>query len=145
LVTLTAALPGKSAVHAPSLAAKESLLVSSGSISAGVFVELSSKDFSKVVGRKLNFKERIALGLVQKKFKAEIKAGHLTADTVINLNQLADEKMPQFNIGGFLLGFFLGLIGVALAYIFSNDKGFRRNSWYGLGAWLILVVIAVMI
>ena len=47
----------------------------------------------------------------------------------------------EFNFGGFILGFLLGLIGVALAYIFSSDDAFRRSAWYGLGTWLILLLI----
>tara|TARA_B110000977_G_C10795303_1_gene384120 strand:+ start:131 stop:454 length:324 start_codon:yes stop_codon:yes gene_type:complete len=47
----------------------------------------------------------------------------------------------EFHFGGFLLGLLLGLIGVALAYIFSQDADFRRNSWYGLGTWLILILL----
>ena len=49
----------------------------------------------------------------------------------------------DFNFGGFILGFLLGLIGVGLAYIFSDDESFRRSAWYGLGTWLILLILLV--
>lgn len=47
----------------------------------------------------------------------------------------------EFQIGGFLLGLLLGLIGVLLAYIFSDDKDFIRSAWYGVGTWIILYII----
>ena len=45
------------------------------------------------------------------------------------------------SIGGFILGLLLGLIGVGLAYIFSDDEVFRRSSWYGLGTWVIILLL----
>ena len=49
----------------------------------------------------------------------------------------------NFNFGGFILGFLLGLIGVGLAYIFSDDDAFRRSAWYGFGTWLIIWLLLV--
>ena len=45
------------------------------------------------------------------------------------------------NVGGFALGLLLGLIGVGLAYIFSDDPTFRRSSWYGLGVWIVILLL----
>ncbi len=58
----------------------------------------------------------------------------------------ADDASPfappaEFHFGGFLLGLLLGLIGVALAYIFSDNADFRRNAWYGFGTWLIILLL----
>ena len=59
-------------------------------------------------------------------------------------SQLITEAPPaEFHFGGFILGLLLGLIGVGLAYIFSTDADFRRNAWYGLGAWMILWLLLV--
>ena len=49
----------------------------------------------------------------------------------------------DFNFGGFILGLLLGLIGVGLAYIFSDDDAFRRSAWYGFGTWLIIWLLLV--
>ena len=49
----------------------------------------------------------------------------------------------EFNFGGFILGLLLGLIGVGLAYIFSDNADFRRNAWYGCGAWIIIYLILI--
>lgn len=61
----------------------------------------------------------------------------------INLTESLTSAPAEFHFGGFLLGLLLGIIGVGLAYIFSDDKDFRRNSWYGLGTWLILWLLLV--
>jgi hypothetical protein len=50
----------------------------------------------------------------------------------------AKPENSDFHIGGLLLGFLLGLIGVGLAYLLSKNPAVKRSSWYGLGIWLIL-------
>ena len=64
-----------------------------------------------------------------------------TTEFVVNENQAFPVGNVEFNFGGFILGFLLGLIGVGLAYIFSDDEVFRRSAWYGLGTWVILLLI----
>jgi hypothetical protein len=44
----------------------------------------------------------------------------------------------NFHLGGILLGFFLGLIGVGLVYVFSKNPAAKRSSLYGFGIWLLL-------
>ncbi len=83
--------------------------------------------------------------IAQRELKKEIKAGRVSKDKVLDVKAFVADEMPKFNIGGFVLGLLLGLIGVGLAHIFSNDKSFRRSSWYGFGALLILVVILTFI
>ena len=48
-----------------------------------------------------------------------------------------------FKFGPFLVGLLFGLIGVGLVYIFSDDSDARRSAWYGLGTWLILLLLLV--
>jgi len=104
-------------------------------------VKMSTKDFAELKGSKITFKERLVLKFTQKQLKREIRKGNLSKDQEINVKKYVDNEMPKFNVWGFVLGFFLGLIGVGLAHIFSNSKSFRRSSWYGLGAWIILLLI----
>ena len=51
-------------------------------------------------------------------------------------------EKDDIHIGGLLLGFFLGLIGVGLAYLISKNPSFKRSSLYGFGLWLILLLIS---
>ena len=66
-------------------------------------------------------------------------------NTIVELDKQMGYGESSFNLGGFLLGFFLGLIGVGLAHIFSDDKDFRRSSWKGLGVWVILLLVLTLI
>jgi len=71
-------------------------------------------------------------------------------ETVIE-NNIEDNNLwtkmtvkPQdesFHIGGFALGFLLGLIGVGLAHLFSKNPAVKRSSWYGLGLWMIVFLL----
>jgi hypothetical protein len=50
----------------------------------------------------------------------------------------------DFNIAGFLLGFFLSLIGVLIAYLL-DDEAIIKWAWLGAGLsailWLLFVVL----
>ena len=62
----------------------------------------------------------------------------LVADDAYNALPIAN---VEFNFRGFILGLLLGFIGVGIAYTSSSDEAFRRSAWYGLGAWVILLLI----
>jgi len=103
------------------------------------------KDFEKLRGQKMKFADRIAFKAAQKKVRDNID----TDGTINNkhFNRMFKQSGETgFHIGGFALGFFLGLIGVLIAYIINDD--YKRNrtkwAWIGLGAYvaIILVIIA---
>lgn len=121
--------------------APEANISSMNSLTVGEIVTLSASDFAKLRGAKLSFKEKAIFRFIKRELRNELKNESIKADTKINLNQTISEELPKFNLGGFLLGLLLGLIGVALAHIFSNKKEVRRSSWYGFGTWLIILVI----
>ena len=68
-------------------------------------------------------------------------------ETIVDSNSLDSTSVisnavaADVSFGGLFLGLLLGLIGVGLAYIFSSDETFRRSSWYGLGVWIILLLL----
>jgi hypothetical protein len=102
-----------------------------------------NKEKSKYSKEKSNLENRLELHSLADN-KNSIKAVHnktLAKSDVIN-NGDDDTAVA---IGGFLLGFFLGLIGVLLAYIFSQNPAFRSASWKGFGVWLILLLIIVLL
>ena len=55
----------------------------------------------------------------------------------------AAEGGGGFHIGGFALGFLLGLIGVLIAYLINDDKKKERVKWSWIGC-LVLVVILLL-
>jgi hypothetical protein len=78
------------------------------------------------------------------KEKAVVNATNQSEVVALNQHESNILAPPaDFNFGGFILGLLLGLIGVGLAYIFSDDDAFRRSAWYGFGTWLIIWLLLV--
>lgn len=109
------------------------------------FLTLSPKTYYKLTGIKMSFKERMGLRIAQKNISAEIKSKSIEENATINYEMAVANGESSFRIGGFILGFLLGLIGVGLAYIFSTDKDFIRSTWKGLGGWVILVLVLALL
>lgn len=80
-------------------------------------------------GSKLNWKEKLAFKLLKKKAESKMKPE-------------SKKKANAIDAVGFILGFFLGLIGVLLAYIIDKDK-FIPSAWYGFLAVVVLYIIII--
>ena len=100
---------------------------------------MSPKKYEELTGEKLNFKGKIVFSML----KDELKKTEIDKTETIDLVTTMADTNSTFSWGGFFVGFLLGIIGVGLVYIFSDDSNVRRSSWKGLGAWLILLIIAV--
>ena len=108
-------------------------------------IKLTPSQIKEITGEDLNFKEKLVLNLMQKDLKRSVKKNLVDKDTTVDFNQYFEEGKSGLNVGGFILGFLLGLIGVGLAHIFSTDKSFRRSSWQGFGAWVIVLVVLLFV
>ena len=99
------------------------------------FLNMSAKEIGKKRGKKLKFKERIALGLAKRKIKKALKKGKSEEE----IKEMLASGGGDFHVGGFLLGFLLGLIGVLIAYIAVKDG--IKWAWIGLGIWVLLWIV----
>lgn len=108
---------------------------------------ISVKDFQLVSGKKFNFFQKVAFKAGQRKLKNGISAdGTITNKKLIKAIQ--SDNSVGFHIGGFALGFLVGLIGILIAYLIKGDPEVDRNrikwAWIGFGAWLAILVALLL-
>jgi hypothetical protein len=107
---------------------------------------ISTSQFEKLTGKKLNLVNRIGFKVAQRELKKSINS-----DGTVNNKRL--EKFSKvmdgsgFNLGGFALGLLLGPIGVLIAYLIPGEYKTSRIKWAWLGfllaviLWLVFVVL----
>lgn len=109
---------------------------------------ISTKQFEALTGKKLSYANRLMFKAAQRKIKRNINS-----DGTVNNKKLEkfykryyDGDDRGFNLGGFALGFFLGLIGVLIAYIINNDRNHSRRlwAWIGFGIFAVFYIILVI-
>ena len=100
------------------------------------FVNMTPKEIAAARGKQLKLRDKIVLKLAQKKIKKHLKKG-----TSVDVEEIYETADKSFNIGGFLLGFFLSIIGVLIALLFGKNA--FRSSLIGLlcGAIVALIVL----
>ena len=103
------------------------------------------KDLETLTGQKLSLSEKIGLKAAQKQLSQSInRDGTLNSK---KMNKWASRSGETgFHLGGFALGFLLGLIGVLIAYIISDDyKSNRRKwAWIGWGTFVVIYLVALI-
>lgn len=108
----------------------------STAISLDDIVNLSARELGKKRGKKLKLKERLGFFIMKKEIKRGRKKGKSDKEIIQALSDSNDSGQKTAN---FLLGFFLGLIGVLIAYIAFRDT--VRYAWYGLLAIFGLLLL----
>lgn len=114
------------------------------SISLKDLAEISVADYEKLSGKEMKFMQKLAFKKGQKKLKKSMNAdGTLT-------EKGAKRLAPYFagetgvHLGGLALGFFLGFIGILLAYV-AFDDDYKKNrikwAWIGLGLSVVLYIV----
>lgn len=108
---------------------------------------MKQSELEVLTGRKMNFFERTAFNKAQRKLKKEISDdGTVTGNKLKKAMGSAGDGTTGFHIGGFALGFLVGLIGVLIAYLINDDK--KRNrvkwAWIGFGAFLIIYLALIL-
>ncbi len=93
------------------------------------FLDMTPASFEEATGRKMKFKERVALKMMKKKMK-RMEARKDRAKT----------KGFQFHVGSFLLCLFLSLLGFLIAWLVwgFDDRDILLSSVIGLVASLAL-------
>lgn len=104
---------------------------------------MSLKEFEAFTGKKMNIVDRTFFKLGQKKLKKSFdENGNLTNKKLEKyLKKGGAGSDSGFHLGGFALGFLLGLIGVLIAYVaFSDGNKQNRIKWSWIG---VLAIVAI--
>jgi hypothetical protein len=108
--------------------------------------EISLTDLEAQTGRKMNFFERQGFFKLQTKLSGNIHAdGTMTHKLEKKVKRFFDGD-TGFHFGGFALGFFLGLVGILIAYLIKDDYKHNRVkwAWIGLGVYTLLTLILLL-
>ena len=105
--------------------------------------KISKADLEKMTGRKMNGIQAMAFKGAQKKMNKGIDENGIV--TGKKMKKMFVEGESGFNIGGFALGFLLGLIGVLIAYLINDDKKQNRRKWAWIGFGVFLVIYIIII
>ncbi|MCU0376302.1 MAG: hypothetical protein MUF24_13425 [Chitinophagaceae bacterium] len=106
---------------------------------------ISSEELESRTGRKMGFGDRIAFRKAQRKLKKAIAAdGTISSKKIVKHVSMIDGE-TGFHLGGFALGFLVGLIGVLIAYLINDDKKSNRTKWAWIGFGIGLVITIILI
>lgn len=107
--------------------------------------QISIRDMQTLTDRKLGMMEKIAFKAAQKKLRKNINPDGTFNKNLAKKLEKRIEVEGEFHAGGFLLGFFLPLIGVLIAYLINDDRKRRRIkwAWIGSGVWIVLVILFI--
>lgn len=149
--TTPAALPANPPAETPVMNANQIMLPVGNTgkfISLMALSEISVQDFQEISGRKLGFFDKIGFKLGQKKLRNKIEEdGTIKSKTLKKYaEKMAVDGQSGFHVGGFALGFLLGLIGVLVAYLINDEKKSNRVkwAWIGLGVVVLLVILTAI-
>jgi hypothetical protein len=104
-------------------------------------------DLEHLTGQKVGWLKRIEFKLALRKLRHSIKPdGTVDSKSLAKLRGGYYDEDGSFHIGGFALGFFLGALGVLIAYLINDDYHHRRVkwAWIGFGVFVVLYLILVI-
>lgn len=107
---------------------------------------IKPKEYARVSDRRMNFFDRAAFSIAQKKLRNSINADGTISDKKMTKLVAALDRETGFHIGGFALGFLLGLIGVLIAYLINDEyKSNRRKwAWIGFGSFVLIYLVIIL-
>lgn len=114
----------------------DNILLITKNMSVEEILNSSNKEIQHKISSKLSFKEKVFLFTHKGKLHKAVKKGMSEEEA----KSMMEHSSKEFSLFAFLLGFFLSLIGVLIAYIFmKNSKA--RSAWIGVLTSLLVGLI----
>lgn len=111
-----------------------STLTSGISLNLTNYMQLKPSDIKKLTGQKLTLKQRIVFKISQRQFKKAKRKGN--ANGMFPKNA----KEPfKWHWGGFFLGLFLPIVGLAITGFFKDDQRKNRITSAAIGTLVVCV------
>ncbi|MEO8584266.1 MAG: hypothetical protein ABI415_10735 [Flavitalea sp.] len=133
-----------SALTLPSLnpdpAKKESATATLPTMNIQDFVTLTPRKYKEITGEKMTIPQKISLKIAQHRLKRELKANPQSELRMMS----GGVDTSDFNIGGFILGLLLSVVGVLIAYI-MDDSNVIKWAWVGFGISLLIILLVLII
>ncbi len=104
-------------------------------LTAEKFVRLSAREFGTLTNQNLGWKQKMVLKYTQHQVKKRLSKG----ESINSVEEMFYNNTSRFNLGGFLLGFFLGLVGVLIALLFGRNA--VRSALIGC---LCLIIVGLI-
>ena len=105
-----------------------------------VFLSLTPKKYTELTGKKMTLFQKVSLKIAQHKVRRLIKKGK-----TVDLNAFSKEvDTSNFNVGGFVLGLLLSIIGVIIAYLIG-DGNVVKWAWIGFAIWVGIVLLILIL
>lgn len=109
--------------------------------------QIKIKDFEAFSGRNMKLADKVTFKLAQREIRKNISHdGTINSKKLNKFFNKAADGTSGFHLGGFALGFLLGLIGVLIAYLLNDDKKSNRVkwAWIGLGVVVVIYLLAAL-
>lgn len=104
------------------------------------FLALTPKKYRELTGQKMKMSQKISLKISQYKVKKMVKQNK----QVDLYKMVPGVDTADFNIGGFVLGLVLGIIGVLIAYLIG-DRSVVKWAWIGFAIWVGIVLLVLIL
>lgn len=107
--------------------------------------QMKVSELEALTGKDMRLLDKAAFKIAQRDLRKSINEdGTFNSKKMEKLAKRAGEG-GGFHLGGFALGFLVGLIGVLIAYLINDDKKSTRVKWAWIGFGIFLVLYLALI
>jgi len=102
---------------------------------------ISVKDFETLSGKKMKFLDKVSFRIGQRQLKKSINQdGTFNRKSIEKYLAAPAGPGGGFSLTGLLLGLFLSLLGVLIAYVIAGSDKRSRVTWAWIGAAISLII-----